>query len=109
MSEKKRLDSLETEKLQKQVKICRIFRILTIVFGALFVAGGFFCIIYGIVGLIAGAIAVSGKLAGLGYFLYIFGISAIVLGVASLIAGPIVTSVKIKHRVAILADRGICE
>lgn len=112
--EKKKLDEMETEKLKKQVKTCKILRLVFIIGGALFVVGGGFLFFLGLAYLYGGVLAIVftgghadiSELAATGYAVMLIGIVVNLIGLGAVIAGPIVTSVKIKHRRAILADRG---
>ena len=101
-----KLQAYDTEKLRKQLKTCKILRIVFIIGGILITLGGGFLFFYGYAHVIAAvlAIALTGGHADITDImnaagnLMFGGLPVFLIGLATVIAGPIVTSVKIKHR-----------
>ena len=109
-----KLHSYDNEKLRHQLSVCKKLRIVFIIVGILLTLGGGFLFFYGYAHIIAAilAIALSGGHADIsdimntaGYMMF-SGIPIFVIGLGTVIAGPIVTSVKIKHRKLELLSRG---
>lgn len=109
-----RLLSYDTEKLQKELKVCRKLFVVFLVVGIVFTIGGGFLFFYGLAHVWAAILAIlfSGGHADVGEimntagYMFIAGFPIFLMGIGSLTAGVIVTSLKIVHRKKELIRRG---
>ena len=109
-----KLKDYDNEKLNHQIKVCKKLRIVFIVVGIVMTLGGGFMFFWGWAHIWAAIIAImfSGghadvsELMNQGGGLMIGGMPVFFIGIAMVITGPIVTSVKIKHRKLELLSRG---
>lgn len=109
-----KFENYSVEDLQKQIKVCKNLRLVFIIVGVVLTLGGGFLFFYGYAHVIAAilAIVLSGGHADIseimgaaGIYMYLGG-PLFLLGLVIVIAGPIVTSVKLKHRKKELLRRG---
>ena len=109
-----RITAAATPTLIKEVGVCKKLRIVFIVVGIFLTLGGGFLFFYGFAHVWAAILAiiltgghadVSDIMNTAGYMMF-GGIPIFAIGLATVIAGPIVTSVKIKHRKEELLRRG---
>ena len=108
------LEDYPTEKLERQVKTCKILRIIFIVGGILLTLGGCALIVLGFIYGFAAVLAIIfsagyadvSDIANQGAPAFVSGLVMFPIGLAVLIAGSIVTTVKIRNRRAILDLRG---